>query len=90
MYLPPNGASNAAFLETLRLMLVHETTDTRGAPRGLELAYATPRAWLAPGSPSRYERRTSFGPVSFSIETSAASRECPLTSRAGGLYGLYG
>jgi hypothetical protein len=27
MYLPPNGASNAAFLATLRLMLVHETTD---------------------------------------------------------------
>ena len=32
MYLPPNGASNAAFLETLRLMLVHETT-TRAARR---------------------------------------------------------
>ena len=43
MYLPPNGAANAAFLETLRLLLVHETPD------GLELAPATPRAWLAPG-----------------------------------------
>ena len=26
MYLPPNGASNGSFLETLRLMLVHETS----------------------------------------------------------------
>jgi hypothetical protein len=41
MYLPPNGAANASFLETLRLMLVHETS------RGLELAWSTPRAWLA-------------------------------------------
>ena len=31
MYLPPNSASNAAFLETLRLILVHET-DLRGNP----------------------------------------------------------
>ena len=29
MYLPPNGASNAAFLETLRSLLVHETRDPR-------------------------------------------------------------
>ncbi len=68
MYLPPNGASNAAFLETLRLMIVHETADARGRPRGLQLAYATPRAWLRPG------RRiavagvpTSFGPLQYSI-----------------------
>ena len=32
-YLPPNTASNAAFLETLRLLVVHETLDRRGAPR---------------------------------------------------------
>ena len=29
MYLPPNGASNATFLGTLRLLLVHETVDAR-------------------------------------------------------------
>ena len=29
MYLPPNGAGNGAFLETLRLLLVHETTRPR-------------------------------------------------------------
>jgi hypothetical protein len=68
MYLPPNGAANAAFLETLRLMLVHETSDERGAARGLELAYATPRAWLRPGGEIRVRRvPTSFGPISFTF-----------------------
>jgi hypothetical protein len=43
MYLPPNNASNAAFLETLRSLLVHEARDAEGAPVGLELAFATPR-----------------------------------------------
>jgi hypothetical protein len=74
MYLPPNGASNGSFLETLRLMLVHEALDPRGRPHGLELAYATPRAWLRPGR--RIAVRglpTSFGPVSFSIEARPGS-----------------
>ena len=30
MYMPPNTASNSAFLETLRLMLVHERRDKDG------------------------------------------------------------
>jgi hypothetical protein len=62
LYLPPNSTANAAFLECLRLMLIHETAD------GLELAYGTPRRWL--GSRKRIvvrEAPTSFGPVSFSI-----------------------
>ena len=43
-YLPPNGASNAAFLETLRLMLVHETTDCeRRASRSRAGVLDTPR-----------------------------------------------
>ena len=71
-YLPPNGASNAAFLETLRLMVVHETADRDGAPRGLELAYATPRHWLAPGKSIEVRGlATSFGPVSFTIDVEA-------------------
>ena len=45
MYLPPNSVANAAWLETLRLLVVDELPDARG----LQLAYATPRAWLAPG-----------------------------------------
>ena len=65
MYLPPNSTSNAAFLETLRLMLVHET-----AARGLELAYSTARAWLAPGKRIAVrEAPTSFGPISYSLDS---------------------
>ena len=68
MYLPPNSTSNAAFLECLRLMLVHET------PNGLQLAFATPRAWLAPGKRIIVRRApTSFGPVSFSLDSGANS-----------------
>jgi hypothetical protein len=67
MYLPPNAASNSAFLETLRLMLVHETTRN-GRPSGLELAFATPRGWLAPGkSVAVRGAPTSFGPLSYEL-----------------------
>jgi hypothetical protein len=70
MYLPPNGASNATFLGTLRLLLVHETHDRSGAPSGLELAFSTPRAWLAPGKRITVRRApTSFGPLSYSIDS---------------------
>jgi hypothetical protein len=69
MYLPPNLGGNATFLETLRLMLVHETRGPAGAPRGLELAFSTPRAWLSDGKTITVRNvPTSFGPVSFSIE----------------------
>jgi hypothetical protein len=80
MYLPPNAASNAAFLETLRLMLVHET------PTGLQLAYSTPRAWLLPGKRIAVSRvPTSFGALSYSLRASAgavqASVEVPERAR---------
>jgi hypothetical protein len=72
MYLPPNAASNSALLETLRLMLVHETTTRTGRPSGLELAYATPRGWLAEGkSIAVREASTSFGPLSYEIDAGA-------------------
>ncbi|HZR95837.1 MAG TPA: hypothetical protein VFA56_09080, partial [Gaiellaceae bacterium] len=68
MYLPPNNGAGAAYLETLRSTLVHESRGPKGAPRGLELAFATPRAWLAPGKTiSVSGAPTSFGPVSFSL-----------------------
>ena len=70
MYLPPNGASNATFLGTLRLLLVNETTDSAGAPVGLELAHSTPRAWLEPGKRIAVRRTpTSFGPLSYSLRS---------------------
>jgi hypothetical protein len=72
-YLPPNGASSASFLETLRLMLVHETRDRNGTPRGLELAFSTPRAWLRPGRRIAVrDAPTSFGPLSYAIESRRA------------------
>jgi hypothetical protein len=68
MYLPPNNDGAAAFLETLRMMLVHEARGPEGLPRGLELAFATPRAWLRDGQTiAVHDAPTSFGPVSYSI-----------------------
>jgi hypothetical protein len=69
-YRPPNGASNASFLETLRMLLVHETRNRAGDPRGLDLAFATPRTWLRPGRRITVRHvPTSFGPLSFSIRS---------------------
>ena len=74
MHRPPNSASNAFFLEALRLTLVHETTDAGTSPHGLELAYATPRAWLEPGKRIEVRRlQTSFGPLSYSLEAGPAA-----------------
>jgi hypothetical protein len=68
MYLPPNNDGAAAFLETLHSMLVHEQRGREGAPRGLELAFATPRPWLADGKKVAVTAApTSFGPVTYSI-----------------------
>ncbi|HEY2778319.1 MAG TPA: hypothetical protein VGI77_10475 [Gaiellaceae bacterium] len=72
MYMPPNLGANSSFLETLKLLLVHERRGPRGAPRGLDLAFATPRAWLADGATIEVKRiRTSFGPLSFSLQRTA-------------------
>ncbi len=68
MYLPPNNDGAATFLETLRLMLVHERRARDGAPSGLDLAFATPRPWLRDGKTIAVrEAPTSFGTVGFSI-----------------------
>ncbi|HEX7310036.1 MAG TPA: hypothetical protein VF232_02560 [Gaiellaceae bacterium] len=74
MFLPPNSGSNAAFLETLRLMLVHEVEDSDGAPHGLELAFATPRSWLRPGRTIAVQNApTSFGMLSYTVSATANS-----------------
>ncbi len=68
MYLPPNGGTSSALLETLRVGLVHERHGARGAPLGLELAFATPRPWLDDGKSIRVVRApTGWGPVSYGI-----------------------
>ena len=67
MYMPPNSGANAAFLETLRLLLVHERRGADSAPTGLDLAFATPRDWLADGKQIVVDRApTSFGLLSYS------------------------
>ncbi len=80
MYLPPNGGSNAAFLETLRLLLIQERDDRAGVPRGLDLAFATPRTWLLPGrSIDVRSMPTSFGRLSYSIDAGSSSASVSLT-----------
>jgi hypothetical protein len=62
MFMPPNTGTNASFLGTVRELLVHERRD------GLDLAFSTPKAWLADGK--KIEVRdvpTSFGKVSYSL-----------------------
>ena len=74
MHRPPNSANNAFFLETLQLTLVHETRDAGGVPQGLELAYATPRAWLEAGKQIAVRRlQTSFGQLSYTLDAGATS-----------------
>jgi hypothetical protein len=68
MFRPPNSAGNSAFLETLRLMLVHEVCGPSGAARGLELAFATPRSWLRTGRQIAVrDAPTSFGRLSYTV-----------------------
>lgn len=68
MYMPPNLGANSSFLETLRLLLVHERRGPRGAPTGLDLAFATPRWWLADGKSFGVQQaQTSFGTLSYTV-----------------------
>jgi hypothetical protein len=80
MFRPPNAANNAFFLETLRLMLAHETRGPDGSPDGLELAYATPRRWLLPGKRIVVQgMRTSFGALSYSLVARKGSVQVRVT-----------
>jgi hypothetical protein len=81
MYMPPNLGANSTYLETLRLMLVHERRGPHGAPHGLDLAFSTPRTWLEDGDTiSVAQARTSFGPVSFSIARSGLEVDASVTA----------
>jgi hypothetical protein len=68
MYMPPNLGANSSFLETLRLLLVHERRGMRGAASGLDLGFSTPRAWLEDsGSFGVQKAPTSFGLLSYTV-----------------------
>jgi hypothetical protein len=70
-YLPPNSASNAMFLLTLRYLLIQDwDLNEDGRPETLRIGYAIPQAWLEDGKSIHIERAPSaFGDLSFHIES---------------------
>jgi hypothetical protein len=73
MFMPPNSGANASFLGTLRELLVHERRGAQGQPAGLDLAFSTPRAWLADGEEITVrDAPTSYGKVSYDLSRHGA------------------
>jgi hypothetical protein len=76
LFLPPNSAANANYLQQLRYLLVQDyDLDDDGRAETLRLAFATPRAWLRDGG--RIEVKdapTEFGEISFSIRSALDQR----------------
>ena len=70
-YLPPNSASNAMFLTTLRGLLIQDwDQDDDGKPETLRLLDAIPPRWLKDGAVIMVEKApTAFGEVSFRVES---------------------
>jgi Concanavalin A-like lectin/glucanases superfamily len=69
-YWPPLSPNNATFLEALRGLLLNDGFDDEGIPDRLDIAPATPRAWLGDGKRVGAEHMsTAFGPVSYEIES---------------------
>jgi hypothetical protein len=80
MFMPPNSGANASYLGTLRELLVHERRGPLGAPVGLDLAFSTPRAWLADGRQIDVRSApTSFGKVSYTLARSGSTITGKLT-----------
>ena len=79
MFMPPNAGANASYLGTLRELLVHERRGPLGAPAGLDLAFSTPRAWLANGHEIDVRSApTSFGKVTYTLARSGATIDAKL------------
>ena len=79
MFMPPNSGANASYLETLRELLIHERPGASGAPAGLDLAFSTPRAWLADGQEIHVrDAPTSFGNVTYSLVRSGSTIDVEL------------
>ncbi len=75
-YLPPNTASNAMFLTTLRYLLIQDWLKDTGEPETLRLLYGVPGRWLKDGGVIQVERApTMFGPVSFRTESKLSQGE---------------
>jgi len=84
MFMPPNSGANASYLETLRGLLIHERRGPLGAPAGLDLAFSTPRAWLADGREIDVRAApTSFGKVTYSLVRHGSTIEARLVLPGG-------
>jgi hypothetical protein len=70
-YLPPNSASNATFLTTLRYLLIQDwDLDDNGKPDTLRLLDAIPARWLVDGKVIRIDKAPSaFGELSFRVDS---------------------
>jgi hypothetical protein len=79
-YLPPNSASNAAFLTTLRYLLVQDwDLDDDGRPETLRLLFGVPGRWLRDGAVLTVGGTpTAFGEVSFRAESRLSAGEVRL------------
>ena len=77
MFLPPNSAGNAHYLQLLRYMLVQDyDLDDDARPETLRLLFATPRRWLEDGKTIKIERApTMFGEVSAVVTSNLSSGE---------------
>ena len=69
--LPPNSASNAAWLIMLRNLFIQDwDLDEDGRPGTLRLLFGVPRTWLADGKQARMENMpTAFGPISIQLKS---------------------
>ena len=69
MYLPPNSAGDAHYLQLLRYMLVQDyDLDDDSRPETLRLAFGTPRRWLEDRKQIKASKAaTVFGDVSYTI-----------------------
>ena len=83
-YLPPNSASNAMFLTTLRYLLIQDwDLDDDGRPETLRLLYGAPGRWLRDGAVLEVGRApTAFGPVSVRVESRLGRGEVTLAVEA--------
>jgi hypothetical protein len=77
MYLPPNSAGNASFLQQLRYLLIQDyDLNDDGKPDTLRLMFATPRSWLADGKAiSVRNAPTAFGEMSITVQSHLANGE---------------
>jgi hypothetical protein len=82
-YLPPNSASNAMFLTTLRYLLIQDWNNDEGRPATLRLLYGAPGRWLKDGAVvSARGAPTMFGEVSFRVESRLKRDEVLATVQA--------